>query len=111
MLLAASQLFAYAQAATDGVEVGLDVLGAVSALAMVFLNIGVALFLAHSLEPPIHIPTRWRLHCTSAAGILERGSLLILVMSNQIVTVRAASSAPLNMFRTRVVRLSERCSQ
>lgn len=88
--------FAYALVATVGVGAGLAVLGALSALATVFLYIGVALFLTLALEPLIQILTRQRLPRAAAAGILALGSLVIFAfvgaivipaMSNQIVTV------------------------
>jgi predicted PurR-regulated permease PerM len=93
--------FGYAMLATLGVGAGLGVLGALSAVATVLVYVGLGLFLALALEPPIRFLTsrglpRW---AAAAAGIVG----FVLVAALFVVLVLPLAIEQVGIFGAQVV--------
>ena len=93
--------FGYAMLATLGVGAGLLVLGALSAVATVLVYIGVALFLALSLEPGIRFLTSRGLQRWAAATVMVVG--LVLVLALFVVAVLPVAVQQVSVFGTELV--------
>jgi predicted PurR-regulated permease PerM len=93
--------FGYAMLATLGVGAGLGVLGALSAVATVLVYVGLGLFLALALEPPIRFLTSRGLPRWAAATVAIVGFALVAALF--VVMVLPLAIEQVGIFGAQVV--------